>query len=67
MRQELKDIEKRMSDAVVAAVNSPDTSAKIREIGAEPAALSAKDYTAFIKAEIAKWAPVVKASGAQVE
>ncbi|QDO96378.1 tripartite tricarboxylate transporter substrate binding protein [Ferrovibrio terrae] len=61
------EIIKKLAGAVVAAVNSPEVSARIREIGAEPAPMGPEEYDAFIKSEIAKWAPVIKASGAVVD
>ena len=57
----------RMGREVLAALADPEVIAKIRDIGAEPAALGPADYAKFIDAEILKWAPVVHASGARVD
>jgi tripartite-type tricarboxylate transporter receptor subunit TctC len=35
----------------------------LAKFGTEPAYLSTADFTAWIKEEIARWGPVVKASG----
>ena len=37
------------------------------EIGAESSTMTPAEYAAFVKAELEKWPPVVKASGAQPE
>jgi len=38
-----------------------------QEIGAESSTKTPAEYAAFVKAEVAKWTPVVKASGAKPE
>ena len=62
-----RPIIERMSAEVVAALNDPQIIKQIRDLGAEPAPLGPADYDAFVAAEIRKWAPVVRASGAIVE
>ena len=49
------------------ALADPAAQARIRAMGAEPAPLGPEAYGAFIRAELERWAPVVKASGAVVE
>jgi tripartite-type tricarboxylate transporter receptor subunit TctC len=41
-------------------VNLPDVSEKLATLGAEPVANTSQDMAVFLKAEIAKWATVVK-------
>lgn len=48
-------------------VHDPAIAAKIREQGGEPVGGTAESFEKFIAAEIAKWADVVKRSGAKVE
>ena len=40
---------------------------KLEELGLEPVGSTPKQFDAYIKAEIDKWAPVVKASGAKAD
>jgi tripartite-type tricarboxylate transporter receptor subunit TctC len=49
---------------VVAALAEPAVVSRIRQMGAEPAPLGPQAYAAFMRAELARWAPIVKASGA---
>ena len=60
-------IVERLGAEVVAAVQDPQIAARIRDYGAEPAPLGPADYDAFMRAEVAKWAPVVRASGVTVD
>jgi tripartite-type tricarboxylate transporter receptor subunit TctC len=40
---------------------------RLQDVGVDPTpGRGPKETTAFIKAELAKWAPIIKASGAQV-
>jgi tripartite-type tricarboxylate transporter receptor subunit TctC len=57
----------RMGAEIVAAVNDPQIAGRIRDVAAEPAPLGPADYDAFIRSEVKKWEPVVRASGATVE
>lgn len=62
-----RPIVERLSAEVVAAVEDPAISARLREFGAEPAPLGPEAYDAFMRAEVEKWAPVVQASGVTVD
>ncbi len=57
----------RMGAEIVAALGDPAIAAKVRDVGAEPAPLGPKAYATFIDDEIRKWAPIISASGAQVD
>jgi tripartite-type tricarboxylate transporter receptor subunit TctC len=48
-------------------VKSPDIAARITELGSQPGAAFGKDFARFMEAETAKWAAVIKASGARAE
>ena len=41
--------------------------ARLASLMAEPAATTPEQFAAFVKAELAKYGPVVKASGAKAE
>jgi tripartite-type tricarboxylate transporter receptor subunit TctC len=45
----------------------PDVRSRLAAQGADPVASAPGEFDAFIKAEIAKWAKVVKASGLKVD
>jgi tripartite-type tricarboxylate transporter receptor subunit TctC len=57
----------RLSAELVAAMEDPAIAARFRDYGAEPAPLGTEAYTAFMEAEAAKWAPVVRAAGLAVD
>lgn len=48
-------------------VKSPDIAARITELGAQPGTAFGKDFAKFMEAETAKWAAVIKASGARAD
>ncbi len=57
----------RLGAELVAALNDPAIAQRMREYGAEPAPLPPAEFDAFMRAEVAKWAPVVRASGASID
>ncbi|MBH1964799.1 MAG: tripartite tricarboxylate transporter substrate binding protein [Comamonadaceae bacterium] len=61
-----KAILERMGGEIVSALKEPAIVAAVRELGAEAAPLGPAEYQAFMQAEIRKWAPIVKSSGASV-
>ncbi len=63
-----RDIITRLHAGVVRALQDPAVRKRLVDDGAEPApSASPEAFGAFIKAEIAKWAKVVKAAGIQPE
>lgn len=60
-------IVERLHREVRAVLDQPAVAARFAELGGTPGRLGPEDYTAFIRAEVARWAPVVRASGAQVD
>ena len=57
----------KIHDAVVRIVRTPEMNARFIDLGAEPALSTPAEFGALIKAEIVKWAKVVKESGAKVD
>jgi tripartite-type tricarboxylate transporter receptor subunit TctC len=62
-----KEIVQRLSVAVLAVLKSPDMRERLASQGAEPVGDTPAEFSAYIKKEIARWAVVVKASGARAE
>ena len=58
----------RLSEAINKALDDPVVFKRLQEAGIDPTPGSTpKQATAFIKAELAKWAPIIKASGAHID
>jgi tripartite-type tricarboxylate transporter receptor subunit TctC len=58
---------RRVYDAVVKVVNMPDMQQYMASQGAEVALMGPEEFSAYIKADIAKWAKVVKSAGVKGE
>jgi tripartite-type tricarboxylate transporter receptor subunit TctC len=56
-----------LNQAAVEAVADEAVKAKLAEFGATVVGSTPDELTAHVKAELAKWAPVVEASGAQID
>ena len=58
----------RLSEAINKALDDPAVFKRLQEAGIDPTPGSTpKQATAFVKAELAKWAPIIKASGAHID
>ncbi len=57
----------RMAEVLLAGVAQPAIIARFNQMGAEPWPMATAAYNAFMRAEVARWAPVVAASGATVD
>ena len=57
----------RLNSAFVAALESADIRAKLAVLMAEAAPTTPEQFAAFVAAELARYGPVVKASGAKAE
>jgi tripartite-type tricarboxylate transporter receptor subunit TctC len=60
-------IRQTLNQAVNAILAEPETRARITHMGASPRGGTAEDFAAFIAAENAKWAEVIRKSGATVD
>ena len=61
------EIVRRWNAEVLRAMQSPEIQARLPAEGARFTATTPEQFGAFVKSEIAKWAPVVKASGARAD
>jgi tripartite-type tricarboxylate transporter receptor subunit TctC len=52
---------------IVKGLNAPDMKNFLANMGVEPAGTTPQEFAAFIKSELAKWAKVVKESGARAD
>lgn len=57
----------RLHDEIVHVLSQPDIKAQLSGLGAEPVGSTPQEFAALIRSEIAKWAKVVKVSGAKLD
>jgi tripartite-type tricarboxylate transporter receptor subunit TctC len=62
-----KDVISRLHQEAAAILRAPDIRERLARDGTEVVAGSPEEFDAYIRAEIAKWAKVVKAAGIQAE
>jgi tripartite-type tricarboxylate transporter receptor subunit TctC len=62
-----RDIIARLHGEIVKAMHRADVKKLLATDGVEPVGNSPEEFGAYIKAEIAHWAPVIKAAGAKVD
>ena len=60
-------IQQRLYNELAAQFKSPDISKRLSSLGAEVNTMPPAEFARFVREEIRKWAPVVKASGAKAE
>jgi tripartite-type tricarboxylate transporter receptor subunit TctC len=56
-----------LHDKFVAALKTPEVTARLASMNIEMSGTSPAEFSAFLKADIPKWAKVIKASGAHVD
>ena len=61
------EIVQRWNAETLKVMQTPEMQARLVNEGARFIPMSPEQFAAFVKSEIAKWAPVVKASGARVD
>ena len=62
-----RDVVMRLNQAFVAALQTPEAKTRLAVLMAEPVTSSPEEFGSFMKAELAKYEKVVKASGAKVD
>jgi len=61
------EIVNRLNAEVRRTLQLPDVRERLRPEGIEPGDLDPQQFTAFVAAELKRWAPIVRASGAQAD
>jgi tripartite-type tricarboxylate transporter receptor subunit TctC len=62
-----KDVMAVLSKAAQAAIQKPELRERFVQLGIDPVGSSSAEFTAFLKAEIAKWAKVIKEANVKIE
>ena len=62
-----RNIVRKINADVVALLRQPQFRARMTDIGLDPVGSTPEEFDAYIRTEIAKWAPIVKASGAKAD
>jgi tripartite-type tricarboxylate transporter receptor subunit TctC len=62
-----KDLASRLHNETMQALRDQEVIASLAKQGATPGSLSQPQFADFVRAEVAKWGKVVKASGARVD
>ncbi|MEN3354709.1 MAG: hypothetical protein V7640_2867 [Betaproteobacteria bacterium] len=60
-------IVKQLNEQIAAILQLPDTKKRLAALGFDAAENTPEKFTAYIQVEVAKWAKVIKESGARVE
>jgi len=61
------DIVRQLNDGIIAALKTPEVLQRMETLGAESVGSTPEEFAAFVKSEIARWGPIVKASGITAE
>ncbi len=62
-----REIVRALASGVAKAANSPDTRKRLLEQGAEPVGNTPEEFDRLLREDVARWAEVVKVSGARAE
>lgn len=61
------DVQAQLTRAAVLAIQDPELRSRMGDLSADPMGSSAAELAEFMRAELQRWGPVVKASGARME
>jgi tripartite-type tricarboxylate transporter receptor subunit TctC len=62
-----RDVVAKLADTLGRAARSPDIRQKLLDLGAEPVGNSPEEFSKLFREEVARWAEVVKVSGARAD
>lgn len=57
----------RLNAALITALNTPDLTNRLRDLGAEPNRMSRAEYTAMVASDVSRWASVAKSANIRVD
>jgi tripartite-type tricarboxylate transporter receptor subunit TctC len=57
----------RLEREIIAIVEQPEVRTRIEGFGMQPATMRRREFAPFVRAEVAKWAEVIRVSGAKLE
>jgi len=57
----------RLADRASQALAKPDTAKRMASLGIEPRPLASQEFAAFLRSDSAKWADIIRRSGAKLE
>lgn len=61
------EVIRKIRDDIAAVMKIPDVAERVKSIGQEAVASTTDEYNAYIRAEMDKWAPIVKSTGARLD
>jgi tripartite-type tricarboxylate transporter receptor subunit TctC len=62
-----REVVRKLAAGVATAANSPDTRKRLLEQGAEPVGNTPEEFDRLLREDVARWAEVVRVSGARAE
>jgi tripartite-type tricarboxylate transporter receptor subunit TctC len=62
-----REIAWKLQAEIVRALKNPEIRGRLVQLGADPVGSTPEEFSAYMRAETAKWAKVVKASGATAD
>jgi tripartite-type tricarboxylate transporter receptor subunit TctC len=62
-----REIVTRLHSEIISTLQKPEVQSRMAALGVETIGSSPQEFAAFIKRDIAKWAVVIKASGARID
>ena len=62
-----RDIVQKLADGIIRATRDPEVRRRMLEQGAEPVGSTPEEFAKLLREEVARWAEVVKISGARAE
>lgn len=62
-----RDVVAKLADTIARAARAPDMKQRLEDLGAEPVGNTPEEFSKLFREEIARWAEVIKVSGARVD